>query len=68
MKLGKIDAVDIRSQWKNEEYDFTPWLAKEPHVQILADAIGVDFDVDGIEVRSDRSRLTLSQRMVMAGR
>ena len=50
MELGKIDTVDIRSQWKNEEYDFTPWLAKEAHVQVLADAIGVDLEVEGIEV------------------
>jgi len=50
MALGRIDSVDIRSQWKNEEYDFTPWLAKEAHIQVLADAIGVDLEVDGIEV------------------
>ncbi len=42
MELGKIDFVDIRAQWKNEEYDFTPWLAQEAHIQILADAIGVE--------------------------
>lgn len=31
MELGKIDSVDIRTQWENEEYDFTPWLAQEPN-------------------------------------
>ncbi len=40
MELAKIDTVDIRSQWKNEAYDFTPLLAREAHVQVLADAIG----------------------------
>jgi hypothetical protein len=50
MDLGRIDSVDIRTQWKNEEYDFTPWLAQEAHIQILADAIGVDLEVQGTEV------------------
>ena len=50
MDLGRIDSVDIRTQWKNEEYDFTPWLAQERHIQILADAIGIDLEVEGIEV------------------
>lgn len=35
MSLGRIEKVDIRSQWQNEEYDFTPWLAKEANIQIL---------------------------------
>lgn len=50
MDLGRIDSVDIRSQWNNEEYDFTPWLAQEAHIQVLADAIGVDLEVEGTEV------------------
>lgn len=50
MDLGKIDSVDIRTHWKNEEYDFTPWLAKETHIQVLAEAIGLDLEVEGTEV------------------
>ncbi len=50
MGLGKFEAVDIRSQWKNEEYDFTPWLARDDNIQILAGELGLDLDVDGTEV------------------
>ena len=50
MGLGKFQAVDIRSQWKNEEYDFTPWLAEEANIQVLADELGLDLEVEGIEV------------------
>lgn len=50
MSLGKIEKVDIRSQWANEEYDFTPWLAKESNIQILADEIGLDIEVEDTEV------------------
>ncbi len=50
MTLGHIEKVDIRAQWVNEEYDFTPWLAKEPNIQILADEIGLDLEVEDTEL------------------
>lgn len=50
MELGRIEKVDIRSQWQNEEYDFTPWLAKEANIQILSDEIGLDLEVEDTEV------------------
>ncbi len=50
MSLGQIEKIDIRSQWKNEEYDFTPWLAKESNIQILAEEIGLDLEVEDTEV------------------
>lgn len=49
MKLGKIEKLDIRSQWKNEEYDFTPWLAKEENIQLLADEIDLTLEVEAVE-------------------
>lgn len=50
MDLSRIEKVDIRSQWANEEYDFTPWLAQEGNIQILADEIGIDIEVEDTEV------------------
>ncbi len=50
MKLSQLEPVDIRSCWKNEEYDFTPWLARDENIQILAEALGIDLEVEGIEV------------------
>jgi hypothetical protein len=29
MKLGRIEKIDLRSYWKREASDFTPWLAQE---------------------------------------
>jgi hypothetical protein len=46
--LGKIESVALRSVWKNEAYDFTPWLAE--NIELLADAIGVELEVEDIEV------------------
>jgi hypothetical protein len=48
--LGRLDKLDIRDQWQNEEYDFTPWLAKESNIQLLADEIGLDLEVEDTEV------------------
>ena len=50
MSLGRIENVDIRTQWRNEEYDFTPWLAKESNMQLLGEEIGLDLEVEDAEV------------------
>lgn len=50
MKLGKVEKLTIREQWKNEEYDFTPWLAQQENIQLLGDEINLDLEVEGTEV------------------
>ena len=50
MQLGKVEKLVIRDQWKNEEYDFTPWLAKEENIQLLGDEINLDLEVEDTEV------------------
>lgn len=44
MKLGKLEQVtDLRSIWKHEAKDFTPWLSKEENLSILSETIGIDI-------------------------
>ena len=44
MKLGKLEQItDLRSIWKHEANDFTPWLAKEENLCVLSDVIGIDL-------------------------
>ncbi len=44
MKLGKLEKItDLRSIWKHEAKDFTPWLAKEENIELLSEAIGIDI-------------------------
>lgn len=50
MKLGQLESVEIRSQWPNEESNFTPWLATDDNIQLLADAIALDLEVEDTEV------------------
>jgi len=39
--IGKLTRVDLREIWKNEEYDFSNWLAQEESLAQLSDEIGV---------------------------
>ena len=47
--LGRLDPVDLREVWPNEESDFTPWLADEKNLEILADALGMPLELVGRE-------------------
>ena len=49
IKLSKITKVDLRECWQNEASDFTPWLATEENIALLADALGMNE----LEVRAD---------------
>ena len=47
MKLGKLEQItDLRSVWKHEAKDFTPWLAKEENLEIISEAVGIDIVVE----------------------
>ncbi|MGA0777598.1 MAG: DUF4268 domain-containing protein [Gemmobacter sp.] len=39
MPLGRIEAVDIRTVWRNEAGDFTPWLAQAENLAALGAAL-----------------------------
>ena len=47
IKLSKITKVDLRSCWQNEASDFTPWLASEENIALLADALGMNELANG---------------------
>lgn len=49
-KFGEIEKVDVRSAWAHEQHEFTPWLAEDENISRLSEAIGVDLEVEGIEV------------------
>ncbi len=50
VNLGKLKEVkDLRRVWPHEALDFTPWLADEENLSILADAVGLEITVDETE-------------------
>ena len=48
--LGEIKRKKAAELWKHEEHEFTPWLASEDNIARLADAIGLELQVEGVEV------------------
>lgn len=42
-KLGKLAKVDLREIWKNEEYDFSTWLAEDQNLTQLSDEVGISI-------------------------
>lgn len=50
IKLSKISKVELRDCWSNEATDFTPWLAEEENLALLADTLGMnELEVKGRE-------------------
>ena len=50
IKLSKIEKVALRDCWESEAGDFTPWLASEENIALLADALGMnELEVKGQE-------------------
>ena len=49
MKLGKLERVGLRDIWKTEDQDFTPWLAREDNLSVLADALNLDLELEAEE-------------------
>ena len=47
--LGTLERVDVRTAWKSEAADFTPWLSSKDNISILGDSIGIDLEVEATE-------------------
>ena len=40
-KLGRLQSVDLRTVWLSEPYSFTPWLAQQDSLDLLAEALSL---------------------------
>ena len=48
--LSRLEEIrDLRTVWPHEALDFTPWLAREDNISLLADTLGLDISVEKIE-------------------
>ncbi len=52
LKIGKLEAVDLRQAWAHEANDFTPWLAT--NLDRLNDVTGLKLVLDETEARVGR--------------
>lgn len=49
-KFGRPERVELRKRWKTENRDFTPWLAKEKNLSLLAETLNLDLELEKREV------------------
>ena len=47
--LGRLEGVNLRDVWTNEASDFTPWLAREENLRVLADTLGLELELEAEE-------------------
>jgi hypothetical protein len=47
--LGRLERVDLRNIWVSEATDFTPWLARQENLAILADTLGLELELEAQE-------------------
>ncbi|MCK5689965.1 hypothetical protein KAI87_11880 [Myxococcota bacterium] len=43
--LGRLKKLELRTYWKREDTDFTPWLSEEENIALLGDAVGLELEV-----------------------
>lgn len=47
--LGRLTRVDLRDIWTSEASEFTPWLAREENLAVLAETLGIDSELEAKE-------------------
>lgn len=47
--LGRLTRIDLREIWISEATDFTPWLAREENLAILAETLGLELELEAQE-------------------
>lgn len=49
--FGRLEPAKVRDYWVDEARDFTPWLAREENLSLLADTLGLSLELVGTEQR-----------------
>lgn len=47
--LGRLSRVALRDIWKTEAADFTPWLAREENLTVLAETLAINLELEATE-------------------
>jgi len=48
--LGQLIPVELRTVWKSEPTEFTPWLAEPENLNLLGEILGLQLDIEAVEV------------------
>ena len=49
-ELGRLKQVELRDIWGNEAQHFTPWLAAEENLSVLADTLDMELELEDQEM------------------
>ena len=49
VQLGRLEKVELRDIWVSEATSFTPWLAREENLAVLAEALGFELELEAQE-------------------
>lgn len=49
-ELSRLQTVELRDIWPNEAADFTPWLAEEKNLNLLAETLGLELELEEQEI------------------
>ena len=44
-----MEQVDLRTIWKNEATEFTPWLAQPENLEVLGETLGLSLETEAVE-------------------
>jgi Domain of unknown function (DUF4268) len=47
--LGKLETVGLTTAWPDEARNFTPWLADDPNLAMLGEALGIQLEHEATE-------------------
>ena len=61
-ELDSLQPVELRCIWPSEAQDFTPWLAEEEHLALLADTLNMRLELESQEVNVGNFRADLLSR------
>ena len=50
-KLDRLTRIELRSIWAQEAKDFTPWLAQEDNLNVLAETLGLELELQAQETQ-----------------
>jgi hypothetical protein len=65
--LGRLRRVDVREVWSSEAVGFTPWLAQEENLRLLAETIGMHLVLEAREKSVGPFRADILARNVHTG-
>ena len=43
---GRLESVALREVWESEDRAFTPWLAQEENLNLLANTLGMELELE----------------------